>query len=540
MVSEGSGSMNNSLGKLQCQVDKLSKDNTRLRDQVAELKKENYTLRKRLEQKEKEFDERIEKAVNNAVEKAVAKVTEKYEKIIKEKDQRIFELETRLNINSDNSSLPSSQTPIYQSKICNSRKKNGEKPGRKLGHKKDGLKKFHDDEITEIKEHKIEECPKCDSTKLKLVNVKERDEFDIEVIVKKVRHKFYEYECLDCGEKIKSTIPLELHGENQYGTGIKTLALTLSNYGFVAYNRIRKIIYGLTDGNVDPSEGYLTKLQKKASDKLSDFVFDVKKKILKSKLNYWDDTVIRIGDKERACLRVYTNSQYVLYKAHMAKDEEGMNEDGILQNLPSDCTVMHDHLLHNYCDDYSYKNIECNAHITRKLEGITQNAQHEWSNNMKNLIESTLEKRKTNIEKGITSFSDEEIKEFDKMYDSIVEDGFKEYIEFKHKYEFTREENLLEFMRDYKGPITEWVRDYTLPFSNNLCESLLRMLKAKMKISYQFKNLTYAEYFANIMTYTETCGKFGINKVVAIRRLFDNNPYTVKELDALKKQPKID
>lgn len=540
MVSKGSGSMNNSLGKLQCQVDKLSKDNTRLRDQVAELKRENYTLRKRLEQKEKEFEERLEKAVNSAVEKAVAKVTEKYEKIIKEKEQRIFELETRLNINSDNSSLPSSQTPIYQSKICNSRKKTGEKPGRKLGHKKDGLKKFQDDEITEIKEHKTEECPKCDSTNLKLVNVKERDEFDIEVIVKKVRHKFYEYECLDCGEKIKSNIPLELHGENQYGTGIKTLALTLSNYGFVAYNRIRKIIYGLTNGEVDPSEGYLTKLQKKASDKLSDFVFDVKEKILKSKLNYWDDTVIRIGDKERACLRVYTNSQYVLYKAHMTKDEEGMDEDGILQNLPSDCTVMHDHLLHNYCDDYSYKNIECNAHITRKLEGITQNAQHEWSNNMKNLIESTLEKRKTNIEKGITSFSDEEIKEFDKMYDSIIEDGFKEYIEFKHKYEFTREENLLEFMRDYKGPITEWVRDYTLPFSNNLCESLLRMLKAKMKISYQFKNLTYAEYFANIMTYTETCGKFGINKVMAIRRLFDNNPYTVKELDVLKKQPKID
>ena len=60
------------------------------------------------------------------------------------------------------------------------------------------------------------------------------------------------------------------------------------------------------------------------------------------------------------------------------------------------------------------------------------------------------------------------------------------------------------------------------------------MLKAKMKISYQFKNLNYAEYFANIMTYTETCGRFGINKVEAIKRLFDNNPYTVAELDNLK------
>lgn len=526
--------MNNSLGKLQCQVDKLSKENTRLKDQINELKNENKTLRKRLEKKEKEFEEKIKKAVNSAVEKAIIEVRNEYEKIIKEKDQRIFELENRLNINSDNSSLPSSQTPIYKSKICNSRKTTGEKPGRKIGHEKAGLKKFEDDEITEVKEHKIEKCTKCGSENLKVVNVKVRDEYEVETIIKKIRHKFYEYECLDCGEKIKSTIPLDLHGENQYGVSIKTFALTLSIYGFVAHNRTRKIICGLTNGEVDPSEGYLTKLQKKASDKLSNFVFDVKEKILKSKLNYWDDTVIKIGEKDRACLRVYTNSEYVLYKAHMSKDTEGMDEDGILQNLPSDCTVMHDHLLHNYCDDYSYKNIECNAHITRKLEGITQNAKHSWSDKMKDLIESTLEKRKINIDNKITSFTDDEIKEFDKMYDSIIEDGFKEYVEFKHKYEFDKEENLLEFMRDFKGPITEWVRDYTLPFSNNLSESLLRMLKTKMKVSYQFKNLAYAEYFANIMTYTETCGRFGINKVVAIRRLFENDPYTIEELEALK------
>lgn len=522
--------MTTSLGKLQSTVIKLEKRLMELEDKYENQKEQTKLANENL----KYYKKNVENMIKNAVEKAVNEVSEKYEKILKEKEQRIFELENRLNINSDNSSLPSSQTPIYQSKICNSRKKTGEKPGRKVGHKKDGLMKFADDEITEIREHKTEECPKCESTNLKLIDVRERDEYDIEVVVKKIRHKFYEYECLECGEKIKSNIPLELHAENQYGSGIKTLALTLSNYGFVAYNRIRKIISGLTDGEVDPSEGYLTKLQKKASDKLSNFVFDVREKILKSKLDYWDDTVIKIGDKDRACLRVYTNSEYVLYKAHMSKDTEGMDKDGILQNLPEDCTVMHDHLLHNYCDDYRYKNIECNAHLTRKLEGITQNAQHKWSDKMKNLIESTLEKRKINIEKGITSFSDIELKEFDKMYDSILEEGFKEYVEFKHQYEFDKEENLLEFMRDFKGPITEWVRDYSLPFSNNLCESLLRMLKAKMKISYQFKNLNYAEYFANIMTYTETCGRFGINKVEAIRRLFDNNPYTVEELDNLK------
>lgn len=522
------------LGRLQIQITKLEKENIKLKDSLAKAKNEVSLYKFKYEQLEKKFETMIDEKVNKAVEQAVAKVTEHYEKIIKEKDQRIFELETRLNINSSNSSLPSSKTPIYQSKICNSRKITDKSKGGQIGHKKHNLEKFTEKEITEIEEHKIVECPNCHSHNLSEIEIKERDETDYEIKIIKKRHKFYEYKCNDCGEIIKSNIPLRLHAENSYGSNIKTLAITLTNYGFISYNRTRKIICGLTQNEIDPSEGYLIKLQKQASDLLSDFVFDCKEKMLKSMLMYWDDTVVKIGEKDKACLRVYTNEDIVLYKAHMSKDIEGMDEDGILQNLSSNCTVMHDHLLHNYCSDYQYKNIECNAHITRKLEGITQNTKHNWSDKMKELLESTLEKRKSYSEKKVESFEEEFINEFDKNYDSIIEEGLKEYIEFKHKYEFEKEENLLEFMRDYKGPITEWIHDFNLPYSNNLCEGLLRMLKSKMKISYQFTSLGYAEYFANIMSYTETCGRFGINKVDALRRLFLENPYSVEELYNLK------
>ena len=337
-------------------------------------------------------------------------------------------------------------------------------------------------------------------------------------------------------KKITSEIPLELHAENQYGIETKTLISTLSNYGFIAYNRIRKIICGLTNGEINPSEGYMNKLQKKASSKLSNFVFDVKEKILKSKLVYWDDTVVAIGDKDKACMRVYTNELHVLYKAHMAKDTAGMDEDGILQNLPEDCNVMHDHLLHNYCDEYSYKNLECNAHITRKLKGITQNTSHTWSDEMKKLLEEMLSSKKEHIANKMNCFIQVEKESFLKKYDEILAKGFNEYKEFKHKYEFEKEENLLEFMRDYKGPITAWINDFNLPYSNNLSESLLRMLKTKMKISYRFRDISYAECFANIRTYTETCSRFAVNNYNAMRRLFEGNPYSVSELEQLKKE----
>ncbi len=133
--------MTTSLGKLQTTVTKLEKKIIQQRERIEDLTNERNQLKKKIKELESLIDEKIEKAVAKASES----ITEKYEKIIQEKDQRIFELENRLNINSTNSSLPSSKNPIYQSKICNSRKPTDKSIGGQQGHPKSKLKKFKDD-----------------------------------------------------------------------------------------------------------------------------------------------------------------------------------------------------------------------------------------------------------------------------------------------------------------------------------------------------------------------------------------------------------
>ena len=49
--------------------------------------------------------------------------------------------------------------------------------------------------------------------------------------------------------------------------------------------------------------------------------------------------MIAIGDKDKACMRVYADELYVLYKVHISKDNDGLGEDGIFQNLPETCTI---------------------------------------------------------------------------------------------------------------------------------------------------------------------------------------------------------
>ena len=161
---------------------------------------------------------------------------------------------------------------------------------------------------------------------------------------------------------------------------------------------------------------------------------------------------------------------------------------------------------------------------------------------MEKLLKDTFNERKAIIDNEIanhpnekldkytSSFSEAQIKEIFDKYDELLTFGFKEYKEFQHKYEYKNEENLLEFLKDFKENILFWVKDFNVPYTNNHLEQLIRMIKTKMKISYQFKNLEQAEYFANIRSYTETCGNFGINKAIALKRLFEGNPYSIDEL----------
>ena len=74
------------------------------------------------------------------------------------------------------------------------------------------------------------------------------------------------------------------------------------------------------------------------------------------------------------------------------------------------------------------------------------------------------------------------------------------------------------------------MEDFSLPTTNNLSERGLRGAKSHMKISGQFESVEAADDYALICTYIETCRRKGRNEIMALMRLCEGNPYTVKEL----------
>ena len=450
--------------------------NEELKAEYKLLQKEHTLLQKEIKLKEKLEAELAQQIAEN--------------ESLKKENLRLNAL---LNIDGTNSGTPTSKTPINKKKVIpNSRKKTGKSIGGQPGHPKKKLEAFADHEVTETQTHKPEVCPFCGGKAEETGKTIDKDELDYEVVVIKKRHQFAVCKCEDCRHEFHQPIPNKLKEENQYGSRVRALTLSFMNIGNVSVNKVRRMIHGLSEEEINPSEGFIIKQQRKAAGELEPFMEELRKKCISLKTLYWDDTVIDIN-KRRGCLRFYGDETMALYTAHLQKNKEGLDDDAILKLLPKETVVMHDHNRVNYNKEYSFSNIECNVHLLRDLSKTTENLEHQWSSRLKELLEKTNADRNKEIEKGMESFADTYVKAFFEEFDHIMLKAAEENKTDYNKYYGKDERTLILRILDYKDNYLSWVVNFDLPFSNNLSERSLRGAKSKMKISGQFQSAETAK-----------------------------------------------
>ena len=435
-----------------------------------------------------------------------------------------------VNMDGNNSGTPTSRTALHKKKrIPNTREKSGKSKGGQVGHGKAKLSAFREEEVTEDAIHGYSACPVCGGALQETGNEVKKDELDYEVVVVKRRHHYPEYVCTKCGRRLRQPIPERLKEGNQYGSQTQALALSLVNIGNVSMNKARRIIRGLSEGEVCPTEGYIAKLQRRAAENLVPFLADLKKECLKRKTLYWDDTVITIAAK-RGCLRFYGDEQIALYCAHSRKNKAGIDADGILPFLPKTTCVMHDHNLVNYNKDYSFTNIECVQHLLRDLQKVADNLSRLWPGRLKEHIQQAIHDRNQAIQQGKSAFPDDYILTFFETFNQIMIQANAEHDEHPARYYYKEEAALLLRIMDYKNNYFAWVTCFDLPVTNNLSERSLRGSKTHMKVSGQFLSVEYANYYAALQSYIETCKRNGLNEMSALVRLSHGNPFSLSDI----------
>jgi hypothetical protein len=493
-----------------------------------ELKKEraySKSLETRLNHLEKSIGEIVQKAVTQAVEKTAKQYEEKIMKL----ENQISSLKSTLNNDANNSGIPTSKTPIAKEKrVPNTRSKSEKKIGGQHGHQRHILEPFKDDEVTDHIYHKATVCSNCNGD-LRIIEADEttRDEYEIDVTVKRIRHHFISTVCECCQVKETPVIPSTLSAPNQYGSTIQAMILALLNQGYVSMSRTRELIIGFTCGIIILSVGYIAKVQQRTSELLAPFEAELKRAVIASDVVLWDDTVIMIKQK-RSCLRVYVGDEerVALYKAHEKKDKAGVDEDGILVALSPETKVVHDHNSINYNDDYDITNCECCRHLLGDLQKVFDNLQHDWAKQFKQLL------TEANAMLGEDSVLDEHtIKNLRHQWDELIVVGW-EAVEKEHKkaYYIKETKALLRRLAKYKDNYLFWTVYADVPFTNNASERSLRGSKTKMKVSGQFQNIKSAVAFARIRSYIETGRRHGMNSVELLAMVASGNPATLDDM----------
>lgn len=515
-------------GNLHADFDRLSEEYTRQKDRILGYQERVKSLQDSLRS--------AEKSKQRQKEAYEAKIAEK-DAVIKELTNRLAHLAAVAGHDGTNTGTPTSQTPAGKRKVIpNSRRGGGRKKGGQPGHGKHSLASFDGSEINDEAWHGMDTatdaCDACGGTLVDAGEAVPKDEFDVEIRVVKRRHYDKVYKCAGCGKACRAQIGRRHKEKNQYGSGVQALALSLMATGNVAVNKVRMLLNGMTGGRMEPSGGFICKLYKRASEGLARFKADLRRKMICLPLLYWDDTVVMI-QTARACMRFYGDETISYYTAHDAKDLDGIVEDGILTVLTERTTVMHDHNRVNYNERFSFQNIECIQHLERDLQKITDdNPTHTWSDKLKKHISAAVKKRKDFIKAGKTCFPDDEIHKFDSKLRRILKKGEKENGASKDRYAAPFEKAVIKRIYEYMGNYFRWVRDFSLPTTDNLSERGLRGIKSHMKISGQFDSEKTARYYADVKTYVETCRKNGINEMAALSRLCEGNPYTIDEIFA--------
>ena len=89
----------------------------------------------------------------------------------------------------------------------------------------------------------------------------------------------------------------------------------------------------------------------------------------------------------------------------------------------------------------------------------------------------------------------------------------------------TKSQNLLTRLGDFEDSVLAFLHDVNVPFTNNLAEQDIRMIKVLLKISGCFRTVQGAEHFARIRSYLSTARKQGRNILDSITSAIQGKPF---------------
>jgi len=436
--------------------------------------------------------------------------------------ERVVALEARLAKDSHNSHQPPASDGLAR-KTRSLRQKSGKKPGGQPGHPGSTLRwSEHPDRIVT---HAPERCAQC-GTPLAADNEtggERRQVIDLPPLQLEVtEHRVLQRICPCCQTTTQAAFPPFVTQPVQYGPRIKALAVYLTQYQLLPWERAGELLADLF-GHA-PGEGSLATFLSTCFTRLEPLEAAIREGIRAAPVAQMDETGVRIASKTR-WLHYVGTATLALYAWHPKRGREGIEAVGVLPEFAG--TRVHDAWAPylSYGGAYAL----CNAHLLRELTFIAERTQQAWAGELIDLLRAM----KTAVEQaqaaGATALPAGERQAFEAHYAALVSAGLEENPAAaatgkRGRPKQSPAKNLLDRLGQHQSAVLAFLHDFAVPFDNNLAERDLRMMKVQQKISGGFRTPGGASQFCRIRGYIVTLRKQGCHVLTALQSIFTDSP----------------
>jgi transposase len=421
------------------------------------------------------------------------------------------ELRRRLGLDSSNSSKPPSSDGLKKKpRVLRSlRTRTGKRSGGQKGHRGDTLRQVAEPDL--IIEHAAERCAHCQARLLAdwKIGEEKRQVFDLpETPLIVTEHRAAIHGCAACGGRTRADFPEGVVSPAQYGARFKAAGVYLNAQQLVPEERVAQVLQDLFGATAACGASVAAWVRRKA-EALAPLYRRIGECVAAAPVRCLDETGFRIAGMTR-WLHTASTPSHTFYRADEPRSAMLELKGGV---------VVHDH----WRAYYGLENVDhafCNAHLLRELQAVCEFDHEPWAGALRATLLDANEAVRRAKAQGETALAPETIKAFEERYWAAVRDGlalhrslpaFDPSANPKKRKKQRPAHNLLLRFKTFKEATLRFLADFTVPFTNNLAEQDLRMMKVKSKISGGFRTSQGAADFARLRSVISSARKHGFN-----------------------------
>jgi transposase len=441
--------------------------------------------------------------------------------------EKVQALEEQLAKDSHNSSKPPSSDGLAKPKPKSLRPPSDRPTGGQPGHPGHTLRRV--DQPDHTVRHAVERCKDCGRSLAKQTpdRVERRQVFELPEPKLEITEHQGEVKTCACGCVKRAAFPAEAPAPVQYGPRVKSVAVYLKEYQLLPFDRLTEIMRDLFACE-SFSQGTLANFDADCSRRLEPVEAAIRDLATQSEVAGFDETGVRaVGSLH--WLHTVSTQFLTWYYAHKRRGRQAMDAAGILPGYRG-CAV-HD-FWESYLD-YDCGHAFCNGHLLRELIFLWEEQDQKWAQSMIDHLLGIKDAVAAARTAGLAALPEADLDCFLKRYERIIEAGYAQNPvvdapsapKRRGRRKQTKARNLLDRFHNHPEGILAFMRNFSVPFDNNLSERDLRMMKLRQKISGTFRNFDALVDFCRIRGYVSTARKNGLNALAALRRAFNGDPF---------------